>query len=152
MVTGINELKTQHLSCECKCKTDGRKRNSNQWWNNDKCRYECKKHDICEKDYTQNPATCSSKNGKYLASITDDSVITCEEIIDAYAEAKSYDEETKTIMKNIISERKSFYILLTFLLITMALLIAVSIWYYLTKCKAKQKPLLPFYVTNNKLK
>ena len=91
MVTGINELKTQHLSWECKCKTDGRKRNLNQWWNNDKCRYECKKHDICEKDYTQNPATCSCKNGKYLASIIDDSVITCDEIIDAHAEAKSYD-------------------------------------------------------------
>ena len=32
MITGINESKTltQHISCECKCKFDGRKRNSNQ--------------------------------------------------------------------------------------------------------------------------
>ena len=39
MITGINESKTltKHISCECKCKFDGRKYNSDQWWNNDKC-------------------------------------------------------------------------------------------------------------------
>ena len=39
MITGINELKTltNHISCECKCKFDGRKCNSNQKWNNNKC-------------------------------------------------------------------------------------------------------------------
>ena len=39
MITGINESKTlaKHISCECKCKFDGRKCNSDQWWNNDKC-------------------------------------------------------------------------------------------------------------------
>ena len=30
----------------------------------------------------KNPATCICKNGKYLASIIDESVITCEKIID----------------------------------------------------------------------
>ena len=29
---------------------NGKTCNSNQWWNNDKCRCECKKHHICEKD------------------------------------------------------------------------------------------------------
>ena len=77
---------------------------------------------MCEKDYIWNPATCSCKNGKYLASIIDDSVITCDEII----------EETKTIPiiqseKNTICKTKNVYILLTFLLISTALLIAVSI-------------------------
>ena len=45
MITGINESKTltKHISCECKCKFDGRKCNSNQKWNNDKCWYKCKK-------------------------------------------------------------------------------------------------------------
>ena len=44
MITGINELKTliKHISCECKCRFDERNCNSNQWWNNDKCRCECK--------------------------------------------------------------------------------------------------------------
>ena len=39
MISGINESKTltKHRSCECKCKFDGRKCNSNQKWNNDKC-------------------------------------------------------------------------------------------------------------------
>ena len=45
-----------------------------------------------------NSATCSCENGKYLASINDDSVVTCDETIDA--DAKLYDEETKTIPKN----------------------------------------------------
>ena len=32
-----SETLTKHISCECKCKFDGRKCNSNQDWNNDKC-------------------------------------------------------------------------------------------------------------------
>ena len=55
--------------------------NSNQWWNNYKCQCECKKH-ICEKDYFWNPSTRTSAKGKYLASIMDDQVIMCDEIID----------------------------------------------------------------------
>ena len=76
----------------------------------------------------------------------------CDEIIDANAEAKSYDEETKTILKDIICETKCFYILLAFLLIAIALLIVVSVYCYLIKYKAKRKHLLPFYITNNELK
>ena len=37
-----------------------------------------KKYPICEKDYIWNPSTCICKNGKHLASIMDDSVITCD--------------------------------------------------------------------------
>ena len=39
MITGINNSKTltDHISCECKFKFDGRKCNSNQWWDNTKC-------------------------------------------------------------------------------------------------------------------
>ena len=53
MITGRNESKTltKHISWECKCKLDGRKCTSNQWWNNDKYRYECKKRHVCEKDF-----------------------------------------------------------------------------------------------------
>ena len=43
---------------------------------------------MCEKDYMWNPATCSCRNGHYLASTSDDSVITCDEII----------EKTETIL------------------------------------------------------
>ena len=123
--------------------------------NNDKCLSECKNHHIHEKDYIWNPATCIGKYGKYFASIIDDLVITCDEIIDA--EAKSYYEETKTIpanfsQKNAICKTKNFYILLAFLSITVALLIAVSIYCYPIKYKAKQQHLLSYYLTNKILK
>ena len=39
-ITQINESKTlpkHHISCKCKCKFDGIKCNSNQWWNKNKC-------------------------------------------------------------------------------------------------------------------
>ena len=45
-----------------------------------------------------NPATCSCENGKYLASIIDDSVIMCDEIIE------SYGEETKIAPTNFIKK------------------------------------------------
>ena len=54
--------------------------------------------------------------------------------------------------KNIPCRTQNFYILLAFLLITIALLIAVSIYCYLIKYRAKQRHLLPFNFTNNKLK
>ena len=46
------------------------------------CLCECKKCHACEKDCIWNPGTCSCQNGKYLASIMDDSAITCDEIIE----------------------------------------------------------------------
>ena len=100
MITGKNEsnILTKHISCECKFKFDGRKCNSDQWTNNDKCQYECKKRHVYEKDYIWNPSKCSCENGKYLASVIVDSVTTCYEIIGTDAEAKSYDEETNTIL------------------------------------------------------
>ena len=100
MITGKNESKilTKDISCKCKYKFDGRKCNLNQNWNNVKFRCECKKHHISEKDYIWNPSTCTCENGKYLASIIDDLVITCDEIIDGGA--KSNDEETKAIPTN----------------------------------------------------
>ena len=72
---------------------------------NDKCGCKNKKHHIC--DYIWSPPTCSCESVKDLASIFDNLVITCDEIIDA--------EKTKTIPKNIICEIKSFCILLSFL-------------------------------------
>ena len=45
VITEINESKTstKHISCECKFKFDERKCNSNQWFNSNKCRCDCKK-------------------------------------------------------------------------------------------------------------
>ena len=65
---------------------------------------------IYKKDHIWNPSTCSSENGRCLASIVDDSVITCDEIIE---------EETKTVAgnfneKNKICRTKIFYVYLPF--------------------------------------
>ena len=70
-----------------------------------------------------------------------DSVITCDEVIE------SYDEEIKTIPTNVNEKKatfktQNFYILLAFSLIIMVLLIAVSIYCYLIKYRSKQKHLL----------
>ena len=142
IITGINESKTliKHISCKCKCKFDKKKCNSDQCWNNDKCQCECKKCNICEKDYTWNPATYTCENVKYLASIMDDSAIICDEVIESYRDKTNFNE----ILMN-------FYILLAFLWITTTLLIAVSIYCYLIKDRAKWKYLLPFNDINNEL-
>ena len=87
----------------------------------------------------------------------DDSAIMRDEVIDANAEAKSNYKGAKTFPtnfkeKNITCKTQNFYILLAFLLISIALFIAVSIYCYLIKYKTKQKHLLPFHDTNNELK
>ena len=90
-----------------------------------------KKHHICGKDYIWNPVTCSCENGKYLVSIIDDNlVMNCDEII----------EETKTIPTNFYEKKSTcktliFYILLAFLLIAIALSIAVTTYCYLINIK-----------------
>ena len=83
---------------------------------------------MCETDYVWNPPTCSCENGKCLASIIDVSLIKCNQLI----------EEIKTVPTNfngkkVAYESKNIYILLAFLLITIVLLIAVSIYCYLLK-------------------
>ena len=116
-----------------------------QWWNKDICWCECKKYHVCKKGYVWNPSTCNCENGKYLASIMDNSVIICDEVI------KSYDEEIKTIPTNfnkkyITCKTQNFYILLAFLLITITLLIAVSIYCYLIKHPAKAKTFITIFI------
>ena len=86
MTAGTSESKalTKHISCECKCKLDGTKCNSNQWSNNDNINVSLKSIMYVKKIIF----------GKYLASIMDDSVITCDEGIEWY------DEEIKTVSTN----------------------------------------------------
>ena len=103
-----------------------------------------KKRHVCDKDYVSNPATCNCENGKYLASIIDDSAIMCDVIIEETVPINLNENKTNCKMQN-------FYILLAFLLITIALLIAVSIYCYLIKYQAKPKDLLRFHLTNSEL-
>ena len=75
----------------------------------------------------------------------DDSVITYDEIIEETV-------PTNFIETKVTCKTQNFYILLAFLLVTTALLIAVSIYCYLIKYQAKQKHLLPFHYKNNEIK
>ena len=97
---------------------------------------------MCKKNYICNPAKCNCENGKYVGRIIRYSVVICDETIDT----------TKFNNKKVTCKKKILYILLAFLLITIALLIAVSTYYYLIKYQAKQKNLLPFHFLINKLK
>ena len=52
MIAVVTEQKTlaKHIPCECKCKYDSKKCNSNQKWNNNKCWCKCKnKKSMCAK-------------------------------------------------------------------------------------------------------
>ena len=75
----------------------------------------------------------------------DDSVIMYDEIIEETV-------PTNFIETKVTCKTQNFYILLAFLLVTTALLVAVSIYCYLIKYQAKQKHLLPFHYKNNEIK
>ena len=94
------------------------------------------------KKYIWNPATCSCENGKYvLLTIIDDSVIRYGEIMEETKTVPTKSTSTKAVLRKCTSI--NFYIVLVFLLITITLLIAVNIYWYLIKYQTKQKPLLP---------
>ena len=115
---------------------------------------------MCKTNHIWNHVSCSCENDKYLRSIIDDSVITCDEIIEETKTIPTKSISAKTIPTKITSTKTvltkctstDFYILLTFILIIIALLIAASIYCYLIKYQAKQKPLLPCHYTSSKLK
>ena len=147
VIADINELKTltKDISDECKCKFDG----TNVILTNGGITINVDvsvKNIICEKDYVWNTAKCICENGKYLASIMDDSVITCDEVIE------SYDEEIKTILNEKIKLVK--HIVSIFCLPFYYLhCIIDSCWYLLSfdkvsKKKKKQKHSLHFVTQN----
>ena len=72
-------------------------------------------------------------------------MITCDEIKEEIIPTNLNEKKTTFKMQN-------FYILLSFLFITVALLVVVSIYCYLIKYRANQKNLLSIHFTNIKLK
>ena len=73
-----------------------------------------------------NHATCSCKDGKYVESVINNSVVMCDEIL----------PPQKIVPAEITSTKR--YILLVFSLFTIASLIAVNIYCYLIKYQVKQ--------------
>ena len=84
-----------HISCNCKHIFNSTTCCSDQKWNNDTCQSECKKYCTCKKDYSCNLNTCICEYFKYLKSIADNSVIVCDEFINAT-------DSLSTNVKNII--------------------------------------------------
>ena len=76
-------------------------------------------------------------------------MITCDEIINTIKSILIKTVPTKTVPTKINS--KKVYNLHAFLLVTIALLIAVNIFCYLMKYQIKEKHLLPHHVTTNEL-
>ena len=56
---------------------------------------------MCKKDYSWNPSTCICKDRKYLKSIADTSVMTCDEIISVMYIVPT--KITHTIAANVMS-------------------------------------------------
>ena len=94
LITNKNEAKamTEHISRTCKCKFNSTTCNLNQTWNNKTCKCECKNYHKCRKDYSWNPSTCILEHSKYLKSVTDTSVIECDEIVIVMANLSKKDK------------------------------------------------------------
>ena len=138
---------TKHLSCECKCRFDGKNEiqiNGEITINVDvsveKFMY------VKKNEYVWNLSKCICESEKYLASIMDDSMITYDGVINLY------DEKIKTIPTNFYEKKvtcktQKIFVLLAFLLITIKLLITVSINCYMIKYQTKL--LLTFHSIKN---
>ena len=84
IITKINESRTLtkifHISCKFEFYASNS--NSNQYWNNDFCRHQCKnsiKHRVCKENYAYNPSSHASEFERYFKSIAYDLVVTCNE-------------------------------------------------------------------------
>ena len=91
----------------------------------------CKKRHVCEKKLCLESCYIICKNGEYSASIMDGSAIIFNEVIESYYKEKTV--PTNFDEKEATCKTPNFYILLAFLLMTIVLLIAVSIYFYLIK-------------------
>ena len=94
-MSGVNETRflVQHESCECKSRLNEIVCTSNQKWNHNECRCECKEFDdwgLYKKGYMWNPSTCDYECNK-----------ACK--IDEHVDIKNYSSEKPLI--NIRTQR-----------------------------------------------
>ena len=96
-----------------------------------------KKICVCEKDQIWNLAKCRCENGKYLGRL-----LTVSDYV-WWNCRRNTNSCNNLNRKNAICKTKNFYIVFAFLLITIALLVAVSIYPSMIKYETKEKHLLP---------
>ena len=86
-VANVTQIKSGiMISVGCKCKN-------------------LQEHHAPKKDYTWNPATCNRYHGEYLASSTDDSVITYDKILNA-ADTVSTNGSANVLYQQIMITKK----------------------------------------------
>ena len=101
---------------------------------------------MCEKDYIWNRATCSGKNGKYLAGIIDDSVITCDEI------QKKQKLFQQMLMKKMQSEKQKVSIFTCFFISYHCVIDSGQYLLLPDEIQFKAKTFIAILCKNNKLK
>ena len=154
--------KTRHVSwhetCTCKCRLDANVYNNKKSWNNDKCKFECKKmidKGICDDRLICNTSICECKCdtlcdvGKYLCyenckcrnKLIDKLVLEWEDgILNAIP--------LKTINTISITEKNNCLIYIMLLIIMCLILLAiisVSCYYYHTRYWLKKGKSMPIY-------
>ena len=90
-----------------------------------------KRTSCVQRNCVWNSATCSYKNGKYVGSIIDNSVVICNEIIKETKTIPTKSTSIKAVLTKCTS--KNFYIVLGFLLNNIPLLIAAIIFCFFIK-------------------
>ena len=91
----------------------------------------CKKYHKYKENYSLNPSTCIYENSKYLESVADTSVTECDEIVTVMNNLST--KETNTTFTSTVF----YYILHTFLLAIISLLIITIIFYHYAKLSIK---------------
>ena len=114
MITAINESKTLTKRLSCELNVGLMEKNVIQINGGITINVDVSVKKIMHvKKIVWNCATCISENGKYLASIMDHSMTTCDEVI------KSHEEEIKTIPSNFnekkVTCKTHFFILCVFI-------------------------------------
>ena len=149
---------TWHISCKCEYIFDSRKWNPNQKWKliNVSVSTKIQKNITRAKKVIFGILLCTCENDKYYLRFSDSiwwNYRTNKNRFNKNCSNKKYFKK-KHFNKNCSNKKyfNNYHNLLTFLLITMALLIAVSIYCYLIKHLSKQKHLIPCHGTSNKLK
>ena len=104
-----------HEKCMCICRLDKIICNSKQWWNEDKCKSECKElidKEVCAKGFIWNPSNCECKCDKScdIGEYLDYSNCKCKKkLIDRLVEECTENINETKLVKKTLDENKDRY-------------------------------------------
>ena len=94
----------------------------------------CKNYQTCKKDYGWNTSICVCENGRHLKSVADDSLVTCDEIMNSTG---SVSTNVTTVLKKFHNKKVRCKIGLIILLFIIAI-----ICFHYAKHKSKTNVLM----------